>query len=406
MRTTVLVACSLALATPLTAQNRHQVMMLSNDTLITMEFGDTESCTVKVAGRTLSETQAREICAAKRRTVSVTTDGSDARLRLDHLRSQLRSLGSTMLDSTRLATLREQESLLARELATRSLALTEGSRRALEVAPRAGGAGGFLGSTMRVGEQGSIIGVSIDPRPRDTDRWGAYVAGVTPGYPADRAGIRAGDIITRIDGQSLTSGRTERAASETESLVWLRLSEIVRKLEPGKAVELQYRRDERNHTTRVTPIEDSRWLAVAPPTGTWSFGRNEAPPSGQLAELLAEQGNRAYTLSTAPVPSGFEAFYAFGSPIANLELAPMNEKLGAYFGTTRGVLVISAPEERNLSLEAGDVVTAIDGRTVDTPAEFIRALRSYDRGKSFTLQVTRQKQRQTITTTLPNPPGR
>ena len=42
--------------------------------------------------------------------------------------------------------------------------------------------------------------------------------------------------------------------------------------------------------------------------------------------------------------------------IANLELAPMNEKLGSYFGTSRGVLVISAPEEQNLGLIPGDVM--------------------------------------------------
>lgn len=387
MRTTVFTLLALAAAHPLAAQSQHKVVILNQDTLVTMEFGDTESCTVKIGERTLGDAQAREICAAKRRSVSVTTtDGNTAVLQLDELRGRLRSLGA--LDSSRVALLRQQESELARALSRNSLALTEEAKRAIELAvPRSGES--FF--SLRA-EQGSIIGVSIDARPRDTDRWGAYVAGVTPGYPADRAGIRAGDIITRIDGQSLTSGRTERAASETESLVWLRLSEIVRKLEPGKPVELQYRRDDRIQTTRVTPIDDQRFLTWAPSITrpdidrdnmVWSFG-----PRGEPA--------------AAPFPAGgASSFFSFGSPIANLELAPVNEKLGAYFGTTRGVLVISAPAERNLSLEPGDVITAIDGRNVDTPSEFIRALRSYDRGKSFTLQVTRQKQRQSITTSLP-----
>jgi S1-C subfamily serine protease len=82
-------------------------------------------------------------------------------------------------------------------------------------------------------------------------------------------------------------------------------------------------------------------------------------------------------------------------------LAPLNEKLGSYFGTSRGVLVISAPEEKNLGLEPGDVVTTVDGRAVATPGELIRVLRTYDRNRQFTMQVMRQKRQQSITTSLP-----
>jgi S1-C subfamily serine protease len=91
-----------------------------------------------------------------------------------------------------------------------------------------------------------------------------------------------------------------------------------------------------------------------------------------------------------------------GGVIANLELAPMNDKLGSYFGTDRGVLVISAPEEDEaLSLEAGDVILSVDGRSVATPGELIRVLRTYDKDRRFTMQVMRQKRQQTITTSLP-----
>lgn len=388
MRTTVFTLLAFAAAHPLTAQAQHKIVILNQDTLVTMEFGDTESCSVKIGERTLGDAQAREICALKRRNISVTSDGNAARLQLDNLRAQLRSLDA---DTGQLTRLREQESELARTLSRYTMALTDDAKRAFDVSIARTGEP-FLSLRADV-QQGSIIGVSIDARPRDTDRWGAFVAGVTPGYPADKAGIRVGDIITRIDGQSLTSGRTERAASETESLVWLRLSEIVRKLEPGKPVELQYRRDDRTQTTRVTPIEDQRFLTLAPSVTRPEIDRDN---------MVWRFGQAGDPVAAAPFPpGGTSSFFSFGSPIANLELAPVNEKLGAYFGTTRGVLVISAPAERNLSLEPGDVITAIDGRSVDTPSEFIRALRSYDRGKSFSLQVTRQKQRQTITTSLP-----
>src|SRR5690606_15206970 len=136
-----------------------------------MEFGDTESCSVKIGDRTLGDAQAREICALKRRNITFTSDLSGVRSQLEGLRAQLRSIQP---DSARLAMLRQQESELARTLSRYTMALTDDARRVYDVtSPRSGES--FF--SLRA-EQGSIIGVSIDARPRDTDRWGAYVAGV------------------------------------------------------------------------------------------------------------------------------------------------------------------------------------------------------------------------------------
>src|SRR5690606_18463322 len=111
--------------------------------------------------------------------------------------------------------------------------------------------------------------------------------------------------------------------------------------------------------------------------------------SPEIREMMVEgRAPRSLTLSLA-------------SRIPNLELAPINEALGRYFGTTRGVLVLDTRAERNLGLEPGDVVTTVDGRTVDTPAELIRVLRTYDKDKSFTIQVIRQKQTRSIAASLP-----
>lgn len=35
------------------------------------------------------------------------------------------------------------------------------------------------------------LGITIDARARDTDKWGAYVSAVTPGGPADKGGVRS-----------------------------------------------------------------------------------------------------------------------------------------------------------------------------------------------------------------------
>ena len=41
------------------------------------------------------------------------------------------------------------------------------------------------------------LGIKVNLQARDSDSIGAYVDGVTPGGPAAKAGLEAGDIITR-----------------------------------------------------------------------------------------------------------------------------------------------------------------------------------------------------------------
>jgi hypothetical protein len=84
-------------------------------------------------------------------------------------------------------------------------------------------------------------------------------------------------------------------------------------------------------------------------------------------------------------------------PLGDLELAPLNPDLGAYFGTTDGVLVIRAPRDGSLGLKAGDVVQAVDGRKPSGPSHLLRILRSYDQGESFKLDILRNHKRETVT---------
>jgi S1-C subfamily serine protease len=68
------------------------------------------------------------------------------------------------------------------------------------------------------------LGIKVNLRARETDSIGAYVDAVTPGGPADEAGIRSGDIITGLDGKSvLAGGAAEGGDRERHSLPGLRL---------------------------------------------------------------------------------------------------------------------------------------------------------------------------------------
>jgi S1-C subfamily serine protease len=88
--------------------------------------------------------------------------------------------------------------------------------------------------------------------------------------------------------------------------------------------------------------------------------------------------------------------FLYGSPLAHLELAPLNPDLGQYFGTTTGVLVISVPGNSELGLKGGDVVLAVDGRKPESPSHLLRILRSYQDSESFKVDVLRNRKRVAI----------
>ena len=70
---------------------------------------------------------------------------------------------------------------------------------------------------------------------------GLLVTGVDPGGPSAAAGLKAGDIITELNGQSVVS---------TDELVTLTLTQ-----KPGDKVKVKYVRDGNSHTTTVTLTE-------------------------------------------------------------------------------------------------------------------------------------------------------
>jgi hypothetical protein len=84
-----------------------------------------------------------------------------------------------------------------------------------------------------------------------------------------------------------------------------------------------------------------------------------------------------------------------------LELASITPKLGAYFGATDGVLVVSAPANDALKLEDGDVIQAIDGRKPTDGAHALRILRSYKSGEKLSVTVLRQRKPVTLAVTMP-----
>jgi len=77
----------------------------------------------------------------------------------------------------------------------------------------------------------------VSPR-MEIPGFGALLTAVTPDSPADKAGLRVGDVIVAVDDKRITLATD--------------LADIIRQYNPGDEVRITYRRDGREKTVRVT----------------------------------------------------------------------------------------------------------------------------------------------------------
>lgn len=220
------------------------------------------------------------------------------------------------------------------------------------------------------------LGVMVQSRANpETDSIGALIERVLPGSPAADAGLRDGDIITKLDGRSLLTGDEEY--DEDESAPGRRLVERARRLEPGDMVQVEYRHNGETRTASIVAGGREGSYVVYP----------EAPAMPLRLRQLTERLER--------LPRAMSV--GFGAGLAGLELSSLNEGLGEYFGTDEGVLVLDVPEEGELGLRPGDVIQKIDGREARSPGHVERILRSYDPDEEITFEIVRQKRTETVT---------
>jgi S1-C subfamily serine protease len=239
------------------------------------------------------------------------------------------------------------------------------------------------------------LGVQVSPVAEQTDSIGALIQSVTPNGPADKAGIKSGDVITRINGQSLVEGNLK--VGRGQSAPGLALSMIAGRLNAGDSVLIQF---QRGKDRKVTTL-----IAGDEPVFPFTFTERLPFDPGDDMRVFPESLGPEVKIRRSPYGEGpprgpFEMrprVYLFASPLADLVLAPVNPELGRYFGAGDGVLVINIPEDSKLNLKPGDVVLSVDGRKVKVPSQLFRVLQSYEPGEEFKLEIMRMKKRETVT---------
>lgn len=247
---------------------------------------------------------------------------------------------------------------------------------------REGRAFAFSGQRGRIGV---VVNPNADP---DWDKLGARLEAVTPGGPAAKAGLKAGDVITKFGTTTLAGLAAEE---RDESGPGMKLIELARALDPGDTVQVEYRRA--NETKRATIVAqdlDTAWNIVAP-----KITLENLPRAGR--DFMVEPDIRVHLDDDEHGGFGF----SFGMPWGDLELVRLNPDLGEYFGTREGVLVVKAPADSGLPLRGGDVILSIGGRKPTSPSHAMRILRSYAEGETVSIEVMRKQRRSTLSWTVP-----
>ncbi|MGA9750898.1 MAG: PDZ domain-containing protein [Acidobacteriota bacterium] len=222
--------------------------------------------------------------------------------------------------------------------------------------------------------------LNTDPDPK-TDALGAVVQAVTPGGPAEKAGLKAGDVILQFNGTPLGGAYAE--ADPDESAPSAHLMALAGGIKDGDKVTLEFRRGTQVRTAAVVARSMDREQLFA----------------------LSPQAIDEMKLQLRGLPERLAA-YIPGSWL-DLELADMNPQLGEYFGTSSGMLVLRAPKEPGLDLRGGDVILKIGNRAPASVGQAFRILRSYDPGDTVTMEILRKQKRMTLAVKVPKPsPGR
>ena len=184
---------------------------------------------------------------------------------------------------------------------------------------------------------------------------GAKLGEITAGGPADKAGLKAGDVVLKADDAKVES--------------YEQMVELIRVRKPGDKVKLTVKRDGKEQVIEVTLA--ARPGSEQPAGGGRTGGRGIARPSSGFRLAAGEKG-------------------------ARVEL-----------------VVGDGPADR-AGIKQGDEILAVDGKPVKTPEEYLQAIgdarKPGDRVKLTVLRGTEQKEVELTLGTLAggnpaNPPG-
>ena len=234
--------------------------------------------------------------------------------------------------------------------------------------------GDMQGFQFFTGPQRPTLGIRVRRAPGGEEGNGVVIVSVSPGGPADQAGLKANDVITTFNGKTL---RSEPGHPPQQQLLTL-----TRETKSDQPVVVEIKRDGKTQQVRVTPKNSA---------GFFEFPELPEPP--QLPDLSGvEKLNHLFI--------GRDR-----SGLGSAELLDLTPGLGSYFGTDKGLLVVRTPHDERFKLLEGDVILDIDGRVPESASHALQILNSYRHGEKLRLHIMRQQKRLELPIEIPPEPA-
>ncbi|MGH9584506.1 MAG: PDZ domain-containing protein [Bryobacteraceae bacterium] len=248
------------------------------------------------------------------------------------------------------------------------LCMTVLNGRKLEAQPGPADPGNLL---YRVGfPHGSYLGVKLADVDADRaralklpDAEGVEVTEVEQGSPAEKAGLRPGDVLLTYNGENILGAE--------------HLARLVAETPQDRRIKIRYSRNGHEQTASVVTGAREQGMEFShglPPMPSSEFFNFKMP--GMPAPLLLWKTS------------------------IGIECEPLDSQLARYFGVSHGVLVRSVEKNsagEKAGLRAGDVLTLFGDRSVSSPKDVTGILRAHRSGKPIPVTVTREHRRMQMT---------
>lgn len=230
--------------------------------------------------------------------------------------------------------------------------------------------------------QGTFLGIHVEDISKENmssygmrEVRGVGITEIVKDSPAEKAGLRKGDVILRFDGESVTSTR--------------KLNRLVNESSPDQNVRLTISRGGSEQEISATLTKRNPMVNV-------------------LGREMGDEIRRKIEKELPKIKDGDSRFiFNMGYRRIGISTQTLTKQLADYFGVSDGILVTSVNENSpaaKAGLKAGDVITAVDGEKVDSPADVTRAMNKKQDG-SVTLTVVRDHNSRSLTVTPEKPPA-
>jgi serine protease Do len=228
--------------------------------------------------------------------------------------------------------------------------------------------------------RGSRLGVMVQDLDATDKAGGVRVDSVDPESPAEKAGLKTGDVVVEYDGERVRSAR--------------QFTRLVQETPEGRQVPLAVLRDGKRQALTATP--EARAFS-------WEMNID-----GDRIRRDVERGLREFRMDMPPMR--FRWDHDFDDLLApssrrrlGISVDSMGNQLSQYFGASEGGALITSVEPGSAAekagLKAGDVITSINGERVRDAEQVVDTMREVGDG-DVTIGYLRDKKAGTTKATI------